>query len=448
MTTYHIITIGCQMNKSDSERLAGALEQHGYKKADDKYQADLVVVNTCGVRQMAEDRIYGLIPEIKKANKKCQVILTGCLAGRDDVQKRLKKVVDVWLPITDIKNYKFQSQNFNSKINFELSGYLSIKPKYNSKFSVFVPIGNGCDNFCSYCVVPYARGKEVYRPAHEIAAEVSGLVKRGYKEITLIAQNVNSYRAQEKNKIIDFSALLKAINGISGDFWLRFMTSHPKDMSDKLIKTIAGSKKICAQIHLPAQSGDDEVLAAMNRKYTRADYVKLVRKIRKVLDGRIRRKLWQPPVSITTDIIVGFPGETNKQFNNTSELMRLLKFDLAYIAKYSVRPGTAAAKLADNVVQAEKKRREQALTKILRKTALVNNKKYLGKTVKILVEGKNKRNELFGSTETSKAVKILAGDFNHRSPRRFAPRDDQLVGKFVNVKITKTKDFGLTGEIA
>lgn len=451
--TYHIITIGCQMNKADSERLAGRLEQTGYKKIDNKYQADLVVVNTCGVRQTAEDRIYGLIPEIKKANKKCQVILTGCLAGRDGVQKRLKEVVDVWLPIADIKNYKFQSQNLNSKIkskpripnkiNFKLSDYLSIKPKYNSKFSAFVPIGNGCDNFCSYCVVPYARGREVYRPIEDVVMEARRLVEDGYKEIILIAQNVNSYKSQIQNpksqtnsklkirntkyKKVDFADLLKMVNEIPGDFWIKFSTSHPKDMSDKLIKTIASSKKICSYVHLPAQAGDDGILRKMNRKYKHEDYVKLVEKIRKQLN---------PPMAITTDIIVGFPGETKKQFNNTVRLMKQIKFDMAYIARYSPRPETAAFKLNDNVSKEEKERRETELMRILRKTALENNKKYLGKIVKVLIKGKNKRNELFGSTETSKAVKILAGG------------SGDLAGKFVNIKITKARDFGLAGEIA
>ncbi len=420
MKTYHIITIGCQMNKSDSERLASTLEKRGLKRTDNKYRSDLVVVNTCGVRQMSEDRIYGLIPGIKKANRKAKIILTGCLVNRKDVRRRLKKYVDVWLPITEMANGKLPND------------YLKIIPSYKSKFSAYVPIGNGCDNFCSYCVVPYARGREVYRPAKDILAEARGLIKRGYKEIILIAQNVNSYHnppaplSKGGYRGLDFADLLKLVNDIKGDFWIRFITSHPKDMSDKLIKVIASSKKVCHHIHLPAQAGDDKVLRAMNRKYSVKHYVNLIKKIRRTM----------PDASITTDIIVGFPGETKKQFDNSAKLMKQVKFDLAYIVRYSPRPGTAAFKMADNVSQAEKKRREEKLMKILRKTALANNKKYIGKIVKVLVEGKNKRNELFGSTETAKAVKISNAFGN-----------GNLVGKFVNVKISKAQDFGLAGEI-
>jgi tRNA-2-methylthio-N6-dimethylallyladenosine synthase len=448
MKTYHIITIGCQMNKSDSERMASLLEQQGYKKTDKKYQSDLVVVNTCGIRQMAEDRIYGLIPAIKKANKKAKIILTGCLVNRKDVKNRLKKYVDVWKPINEITKIPLAPFIKGGKCP---NDYLKIEPKYESKFSAYVPIGNGCNNFCSYCVVPYARGREVCRPAKEILAEVKKLVKNDYKEIVLIAQNVNSYKSQIppnpplSRGDIDFADLLKMVDEIKGDFWIRFITSHPKDMSDKLIKVIAGSKKICHHIHLPIQAGDDKILALMNRKYTVAHYKSLIKKIRKAI----------PDASITTDIIVGFPSETKKQSNNTAKLMKETKFDLAYVVRYSPRPGTASFKLIDNVSLSEKKVRENKLTKILSSTALANNKKYLGKIVKVLVEGENKRDELFGSTETAKIVKISTGDFNQRLPRspgsspglKALPRNDSLVGRFVDVKIIKAKDFGLEGKL-
>ena len=426
MKRYHIITIGCQMNKSDSERMASLLEQNDYKKTDNKNQADLVVVNTCGVRQMAEDRIYGLIPGIKKVNKKSKIILTGCLVNRKDVKNRLKNYVDVWLPISQMANKEFFG------VAERPNDYLKIKPNYDSKFSAYVPIGNGCDNFCSYCVVPYARGREVYRSTREILAEVKNLVKKDYKEIVLIAQNVNSYKSGK----IDFADLLKQVDNIKGDFWIRFITSHPKDMSDKLIKVIAVSKKVCHHIHLPAQAGDDKVLRAMNRKYSVKHYMDLIKKIRRAM----------PDASITTDIIVGFPGETKKEFNNTAKLMKEAKFDLAYVVRYSPRPGTAAFKMADNISKTEKKRREEKLTELLKMTAFANNKKYVGEIVKVLVEGINKRNELFGSTETAKNVKISPGDFNQKLPRSLTlPRNDKLIGKFANVKINKVRDFGLEG---
>lgn len=445
--TYYIITIGCQMNKSDSERIAGYLEENGYVLAPSETKADLVVLTTCGVRQSAEDRVYGLVNNIKKKNPKVRLILTGCLVGREDVKKRLEGKVDIWLPIANLSSLKFllAPKTQHLKPNIQNPNYLKIRPKYNSKLSAFVPIGNGCNNFCAYCVVPYARGREIYRPAQEILEEVRELVSSGCKEIILIAQNVNSY----KDGKINFSKLLKMVNDIPGDFWIRFATSHPKDMSDELIKTIAECDKVCKHIHLPAQAGDDEILKKMNRKYTRENYVKLIGKIRQALKiqnpkSQIpnKSKILNPknliPVSITTDIIVGFPGETKKQFANTVKLFKEVKFDMAYIAQYSPRFGTAAFKLKDNVSREEKKRREEELTKILRKTALENNKKYLGKTVEVLVAGKSRKGEWCGYTGTNKNVKIKVGS------KKLEVRN----GEFTKVKITKVKDFGMEGVVA
>ncbi|MCK5320202.1 MiaB/RimO family radical SAM methylthiotransferase, partial [Candidatus Parcubacteria bacterium] len=289
-----------------------------------------------------------------------------------------------------------------------------------------------------YCVVPYARGREVYRGAEAILNEVKNLVGQGYKEIILIAQNVNSYKCnvntandtrmprifKNTNNVIEFHNLLRAINNIQGDFWVRFVSSHPKDMSDDLILAIAECEKVCKHIHLPAQSGDNEILKSMNRKYKIEHYLDLIKKIK----NNIKSEL---PAAITTDIIVGFPGETKKQFNNTIKLFKKVKYDMAYIARYSPRYGTTAEKMKDDVKPNEKKRREEELMKILKKTALENNQRYLGKTVKVLVEGLNKKGFLFGKTETSKIVKFLG--------------DKDFVGKFACVKITKTKDFGLSG---
>ena len=361
--SYHIITIGCQMNKSDSERMASVLERRGFKWTGNKNQADLVVINTCGVRQSAEDRIYGIIPEIKRKNKKAKIMVTGCLVYRKDVKRRLKEYVDLWLPINQITNYELRITNKMPKSNIRCDNddYLKIVPKYQSEFSAFVPIGNGCDNLCSYCVVPYARGREVWRPAHDIITEVRGLVEKGYKEIILIAQNVNSYKshnsqlATRNSKIIDFADLLKLVNDIPGDFLIKFLTSHPKDMSAKLIKTMATCEKVLPGIHLPAQSGDNQILKKMNRQYTVEHYKKIIKTIRRLI----------PEVIISTDIIVGFPGETKKQFNNTVKLMKKIKFTRAYIARYTPRPGTAAYKMPDNVSREEKKRRWQALNSLI-----------------------------------------------------------------------------------
>ncbi|MDO8593187.1 MAG: MiaB/RimO family radical SAM methylthiotransferase [bacterium] len=383
MSTYYIITIGCQMNKSDSERLASALERQGYKLCGDKYAADLVVINTCGVRQSAEDRVYGLLPRIKAENPACKIVLTGCLAGREDVKKRLKGCVDEWMMINKIFNFQFSIFNKFSKSNFQTNAnakcekdYLKIKPKYNSKLSAYVPIGNGCDNFCSYCVVPYARGREAYRAAGDILADASELVNNGYKEIILIAQNVNSYfnplnpplqggqvpkpPFERGARGVNFAGLLKAVNSIPGDFKIKFATSHPKDMTDELIEAVASCEKVVKEIHLPVQSGDDVILKKMNRRYTVAHYKKLIKKIR----------LAMPKAMITTDVIVGFPGETKKQFNNTVKLFKQVKFFSAYIARYSPRPGTAAYKLTDDVPATEKKRRWQELNDLMKRKDL------------------------------------------------------------------------------
>jgi tRNA-2-methylthio-N6-dimethylallyladenosine synthase len=286
--------------------------------------------------------------------------------------------------------------------------------------------------------VPYARGHEVYRPVQEILSEVKDLVKKGYKEITLIAQNVNSYQSmvhEIKSKktlkdksapsAVNFAQLLDAINNIPGKFWIRFATSHPKDMSDELIKVISESKKICEHVHLPAQAGDNEILKNMNRKYTREHYLKLIKKIKKIkLDGL--------PVAITTDIIVGFPGETKKQFNNTLKLFREAKFDMAYVAQFSPRPGTGAATMIDNVPRAEKKRREEALMKVLRKTALENNKKYIGQTVEVLIEGKSKKGDWTGKTRSGKKIEVSG---------------KAVIGEFAEVKVLGAVEFGLSGVV-
>jgi len=433
--TYYIITIGCAMNKSDSERIAAYLEERNFILAKDESKADLVVFTTCGVRQSAEDRAYGLVNKVKKKNKKAKIILTGCLSERSDVKRRLKNKVDIWLNINDLS--RLGRKLGQPDIESSLSSYLKLRPKYDSKFTALVPIGNGCNNFCAYCVVPYARGREVYRSTKEILDEVKGLVKNGYKEIILIAQNVNSYKDEE----INFSKLLKKVNNIPGEFWIRFSTSHPKDMSDELIKIIAKSDKICKHIHLPAQAGDDKILKAMNRKYDVIHYKNLIKKIRKAM----------PEASITTDIIIGFPGETEKQFSNTRKLFKECKFDMAYISKYSSRPGTVAAKLEDNVSLEEKKKREKELMNILRRTALANNKKYVGEIVDVLVSGKSKIGEWLGYTGTGKNVRINlpAGEAGNEDLTRLPARQGfkNTIGNFVKVKIIKVKDFGLTGEI-
>jgi tRNA-2-methylthio-N6-dimethylallyladenosine synthase len=430
--TYYIITIGCQMNKSDSERIAAYLEEYGFLLTEKREDADLVILVTCGIRQSAEDRIYGLIPQIKRDNKKAKIILTGCLSERPDVIKRVGDRVDIWLPIKELDSL---ADKLGLQKNNEYLDYLDVVPKYESSFSVFVPIGNGCNNFCSYCVVPYARGREVYREVETIIEEVKNLIKAGYKEITLIAQNVNSYFAEFNGKNVDFADLLKMVNDLDGYFWLRFATSHPKDMSTKLIQTIARCEKLCEHVHLPAQAGDNDVLKAMNRRYTIEHYKGLINKIREEVKEQKPEAL---PVSFTTDIIVGFPGETEEQFEKTVELFEEIKYDVAYVAQYSPRYGTVSAKMEDDVKPEEKKRREKKLMDILARTLDKNNKYYIGKTVEVLFESIDKKHgNLIGKMRTAKIVKIPNPNHN---------LDDKL-GQFGKVKIIGQDDFGFVGEI-
>ncbi len=427
------MTIGCQMNQADSERLVAFLDNNGFQEVTNFKTAGIVIINTCGVRQPAEDRAYGLINQVNKYNPQAKVIVAGCLSRRADVQKRLRGRADIFLPINELLQLPELLQGQTYEPYFSLDDirlekgekYLNISPKYQSKFTAYVPIGNGCNNFCSYCVVPYARGPEVYRPTLDIITEVRSLVHRGYREIILIAQNVNSYQDQDYN----FSRLLAQLIKIPGKFWLRFSSSHPKDLSSELMLVMGSSPKVCSHLHLAVQSGDDDILRAMKRQYTARHYQSLIKKMR----------LAKPGIAITTDVIVGFPGETRKQFQHTVQLFEDLKFDLAYILQYSPRPGTLAAKMKDNVSALEKKRRAKKLNEILQQTALENNKKYLGQTLEILVEGKNKHGDYHGKASSYQTVVI-------KNLKNIKNQKD-LSGKFLKIKITKARAFGLEGEL-
>jgi tRNA-2-methylthio-N6-dimethylallyladenosine synthase len=490
---YFVKIFGCQMNYSDAERISTILEKYKLKPAASIDAADLIVFVTCGVRQSAEDRVYGQIHNLRKKYPKKKIILTGCLAHRKDVQRRLKGKVDLFFPISNpiplislispkkIKKSLALSNDgslapVREKPSFDMKGdYLKITPRYTNHYTAYIPIMTGCNNFCSYCVVPYARGREYSRPAEDILKEVKNIVKKGYKEIILLGQNVNSYKSDlniknseikklfqhskfpqkarlatgdkiKNSDTINFASLLKIIDIIPGNFWLTFLTSHPKDMSDELIETIANSKKICAYVSLPAQSGDDEILRKMNRKYTIEHYKKLIKEIRKEFletkspFGDLVSNL---PPAISTDIIVGFPGETKKQFENTAKLLREMKFDMAYVSQYSPRPGSAAWKVKDNVSKKEKERRDKVLTEILKKTALENNKKYIGKFVEVLVD---KRLSPHLGTKSPSKTKYIA---HTRTQKRviFFSNKKIPIGNFAKVKIIKAKTFGLEGEI-
>lgn len=320
---YHIFTYGCQMNKSDSERLAAKLKKGKHRPAEKASAADLIVINACSVRQSAIDRVYAKVRQFQ--GKK--IILTGCLLAKD--KQQLKSLVAAIWP----------------------QPKLTVKAEHQSGPNVFVPIMTGCNNFCAYCVVPYTRGREYSRPAEEIIQEIKTLVKQNCQEITLLGQNVNSYR----DKTVTFPKLLRLIAGLPGEFKVNFLTSHPKDFSDELIKTIAAAKKISRQIHLPLQSGDNTILKKMNRGYTAGQYKKLVKKIKAAL----------PEAKISTDIIVGFPNETEKQFQNTVKLIKEIGFIQIYAASYSPRAGTAASHLTDTISCQEKKRRQRIVLDLI-----------------------------------------------------------------------------------
>lgn len=436
--TYRIITFGCQANISDSEYIAGILETFGFKNTEDEKRASLLIYNTCSVRQTAEDRIFGLnkkLNDLKNKNPKLKILLTGCMThySEKELKNRLPHI-DVFLPIKNKKEWLNEFKSF-LKNNFLGSGISnneilnrgfnnSFLPKHKSKFRALIPISYGCDNFCSYCVVPYAKGREVSRSAEEIINEISNIVKNGYKEIWLLGQNVNSYKSEK----IDFADLLKMVNGTSGDFWIRFTSPHPKNFSNDLIKTMAECEKFPRYLNLPVQSGDNEILKKMKRNYTNEKYIKLVNKIRKTM----------PDIALSTDAIVGFPGETKKQFENTVRIFKKIKFDMAYISEYSERPGTLAANLyKDNIPKNEKARRKKELTKILAETALVHNKNLIGKTLTVLID-EQKGSRLFGRTEGNKVVEIISFTV---APPSFR------IGEFLNTKIISASPWKLKGKI-
>lgn len=331
---YYLVTYGCQMNKSDSERIAQDLEEKGYQPASKINEAGLIVVNMCSVRQSAVDRVFGLgrkIAKLKTLNPKLKTVLTGCVLKKDKI------------------NFK---NNFDQIL--KTADFLKNKQYHGLvRGTVYVPISNGCNNACTYCVVPLTRGALKCRKPTEILNEVKNAVKSRAKEVWLLGQNVNDYDSER----INFAKLLKMANDIPGDFQIRFMSPNPKDFSDELIDVMAKSKKVAKFLNLPVQSGDNEILRKMNRPYTVEQYKKLVKKIRKKI----------PDINLSTDAIVGFPGETKKQFQNTVKLFKETKFNTAYISKYSPRTATIAAKMEDNVSPQEKKLRWKILNDLINK---------------------------------------------------------------------------------
>jgi tRNA-2-methylthio-N6-dimethylallyladenosine synthase len=439
--TYHIITFGCQMNKSDSERLAAVVEAAGFLPTEKLKNADLVMINACSVRQTGIDRIYGMVRNYERMKKKRPLItiLTGCLLPVD--QEKLVNRFDLVFGIKNIGELKsfLHSHQLTSlrqrriglwpkPVNQSTANYLDIKPVHQSKFSAYVPIMTGCNNFCSYCAVPYARGRETSRDVKSILKEIKKLAKKGYLQITLLGQNVNSYQPADVNNFSpanpfthNFARLLWEVNQIDGIKRINFTSAHPKDMDDQVIQALALPKMV-NYLHLALQSGADEILQKMNRQYTVKDYDEIIKKIRQV----------KPKIALGTDIIVGFPGETKEQFANTLKFYKKAGFDICFLAKYSPRSGTAAAKLVDDVPAIEKKNRWRKLQNLMEEITLKKNQQYLNKKVAVLIDTcKNGYSE--GDSLEMKRVRIQT--------------EENLVGKIIEVKIKKAMTWMLEGEI-
>ncbi len=426
-------TYGCQQNEADSERIRGMLEACGYGIVDTEEGADCIVINTCAIREHAEDRVYGNVGALthtKNRHPRQKIFLCGCMMGRPEVAARIKgsyRHVDgifnphhLWrfpeLLYTVLMSGKrvFATEDSAGSI---AEGIPVVR---SNNLKAWVSIMYGCNNFCSYCIVPYVRGRERSRRPEEIVAEVKELIAAGYKDITLLGQNVNSY-GKDLGLGVDFADLMAELAELPGDFWLRFMTSHPKDATKKLFDTIAAHDKIAKQFHLPFQSGNDRVLKAMNRHYDSAQYLSLVEYGRSIM----------PELVLTSDVIVGFPGETEEEFEDTIKLIERVRYDALFTFIFSPRPGTPAAKMDDPTPKAEKNRRFDRLCDVQNHISQEIHQAYVGRTMRVLVDGKD-GDLLTARTEGGRLVRMTGGD--------------RLIGQFVNAKITGCTTWSLTGE--
>lgn len=433
----YVHTFGCQQNVSDSEKIKGMLSLLGYTFTDTISDADFVLFNTCAIREGAELKIFGNVGELKlrkKQNPDMVIALCGCMVQQNRIIEKIKKsypfvgmcfgthVIHIFPQM--LKQYLITGKKVfrNDDGNGTISEY--IDTFRDSDYKANVPIMNGCNNFCTYCIVPYVRGRERSREPEDIINEVKSLVEKGYKEITLLGQNVNSYGKNLENPIT-FAQLLKMVNDIEGDFIIRFMTSHPKDCTFELIDTIAECDKVSKHIHLPIQSGSDDVLKAMNRCYTSEKYLSLVKYAKEKI----------PNVTFTSDIIVGFPGETYEDFKKTAELIKKVRFNQLFTFIFSKRPGTKAAEMPDPVSHKEKSEWLRELLDIQSEIGLEINNELIGKVETILVDGEGKSEEgcLTGRTMSNTIVDFMG--------------DKSSIGQFVKVKITKATPFATFGEL-
>ncbi len=434
---FFITTYGCQMNEEDSEKLSGMLKRIGYTKTENIEDASIVLFNTCCVRENAENKVFGnlgMMKKYKRKNPDLIIGICGCMMQQEGMADKVLKT----FPYVDIIFGTHNSYKFPEYLNRVKTEGVQVKEILNKETEIiegipidrenntkaFVTIMYGCNNFCTYCIVPYVRGRERSRKSEEIIKEIKELVSKGYKEITLLGQNVNSYgKGLEEN--IDFAKLLRLINEIDGLERVRFMTSHPKDLNEDVILAIKECDKLCEQIHLPVQSGSNRILKEMNRHYDRERYMYLINKIKEEI----------PNVTITTDIIVGFPGETEEDFNDTLSLVKEVGYDSAYTFIYSRRNHTPADRMENQVPDDIKHERFNRLVQAVNEGVIRGNKEYEGKIVEILVEGtsKNDDTKLMGRTRNGKLVNFEG--------------DKSLIGKLINLKIVRAQPFSLIGEL-
>ena len=433
---YHIVTYGCQMNAHESEKLSGLLEAEGYTRADDAADADLVLFNTCCIRENAEHKAEGHIGALKKwkrENPARKIAVVGCMTQQEGYAQKLWEkfpFVDVILGTHNAYELpaalkRTQKEGRIAERKEEGCVREDVPARRESKVSALVNVMYGCDNFCTYCIVPYVRGRERSRPPESIRAETESLLAQGYREITLLGQNVNSYRGKRENgETADFSDLLAELAELPYRFRLRFMTSHPKDFSEKLARTIAAHENVAKCIHLPVQSGSTEILRRMNRRYTREDYLEKVACIRKIM----------PDCALTTDLMVGFPGESDADFEDTLSLVREVGYSGAFTFVYSRRKGTKAAEFSDQISEKVKKSRIMRLVALQNEQNARQAAEFLGKTVEVLCEGRDESGaECFGRTEGGKAV-VFRGS-------------EEDAGQFLKIRITKAGANSLRGDI-
>ena len=437
---YYILTMGCQLNENDSEKISGMVEQMSYAKTDDITKADLVIYNTCCVRENAEEKLFGKLGEIKKQKEAKGTIIAigGCMMQEEHIVNKIKKSYKFDVIFGTHTLYKFPRDLYEAIIkNKKITDILDIDGeiieglpiKRNDNIRASVTIMNGCNNFCTYCIVPYVRGRERSRNPEDIINEITNLAEQGYKEITLLGQNVNSYMKVESKKgkenieINSFAKLLRKVNEIKGIEKIRFISPHPKDFTDDVIEAIRDCNKVSKFIHLPLQSGSTKVLKEMNRVYTKEQYLNLVQKMKEMV----------PNIKFSTDIIVGFPGETEEDFLDTLDVVNKVKYEQIFMFIYSRRKGTPADKMENQIPEEIKHERFNKLQKLYENLIEENNKNYIGKTFEILVEGYSKTNNeyLTGRTDTNKVV-IFEGK-------------EELIGKVIKVEIISEHKWYLKG---